>query len=91
MKTCMLLTQEKILVTNIDVQTKFHDLLDNHPDYRVLFTDGSQQNTSVACAYTVNNAFSCISLEMVSLSTLLNLWRKGKHCKSFAGIEYQRP
>ena len=56
-KTHMLMTQDKRLMTEADIQTEFHELTDKYPYHRLLFTDGSKQNTSVACAFTVNNAF----------------------------------
>ena len=62
-KTIMLMTQDKRHMTEIDVKTAFHELVDGYRGYRLLFTDGSRMNTSVACAFTVNSAFFSYKLQ----------------------------
>ena len=49
--------QDKRLMTEREIQAEFHNLIHSYPGYRLLFTDGSKQGVSVACAFTVNNAF----------------------------------
>ena len=59
----MLSTQDKRHMTDADVQTAFIELTHKFPGFRLLFTDGSKQNTSVACAFTMNSVYSSFKLE----------------------------
>ena len=54
----MLISHDKMkrLMTETDILTVFHELMDKYPDYRKMYTDGSKRNNSVACAFTVNSA-----------------------------------
>lgn len=62
-KTIMLLTQGKRHMTDLEIQAEFHELTDRYHGYRLLFTDGSKQDMSAACAFTVNNAFFAYKLQ----------------------------
>ena len=55
--TLMLLDGDKRRMTETDIQTEFAELISKYPGYRILYTDGSKMGTSVAYAFTVNNAF----------------------------------
>ena len=58
-----LLTHDKRHMTLSDVQTEFQELKQKYLGYRLLFTDGSKQGVSVACAFTINNAFFSFKLQ----------------------------
>ena len=54
----MLLDNPKAHVTEADISAMFLEKCSQFPGYRVFFTDGSKQNGSTACAFTVNSVFS---------------------------------
>ena len=58
----VILTENKRAMTDVDVQTVVHELLDTYPGYRIFFTDGSKTDTSVGCAFTLTNAFFSFKL-----------------------------
>ena len=60
--TIMLTNLAKTSLTMSDVQTAFQDLISEHPGHRILYTDGSKRHQSVACAFTINNAFFSFKL-----------------------------
>ena len=60
--TVMLTNRDKASRTTIDVQTAFQTLISEHPGHRILYTDGSKRHQSVACAFTINNAFFSFKL-----------------------------
>ena len=61
-RTRLLLTQDKRLMTMMDVQEAFQDLISEHEGHMILFTDGSKIDESVGCAFTINNAFFSFKL-----------------------------
>ena len=53
----MLLTTDKRQLTEADIRARFCKMISEFPGYRLFYTDGSKQNGSTGCAFTVNNAF----------------------------------
>ena len=53
----MLLTTNKRHTTEADICAQFYSMRSEFPGYRLFFTDGSKQDGSTGCAFTVNNAF----------------------------------
>ncbi|XP_043219624.1 uncharacterized protein LOC122380493 isoform X1 [Amphibalanus amphitrite] len=60
--TSLLTNQDKASRSTIDVQAEFQTLISEYPGYRILYTDGSKRHESVACAFTINNAFFSFKL-----------------------------
>ena len=90
-QTILLLTQDHRHMTETDIQATFHQLVAGYPDYRLLFTDGSKVNTSVACAFTVSNLYSSFKLqsgvsiytaELVAIREALKFVRRNRICKA---------
>ena len=50
------MTQDKRHTTAADIQEAFQAVIDRHHDYRRFYTDGSKNEQSVSCAFTINNA-----------------------------------
>ena len=62
-QSCFWLKTSDTWLKYLDVKIAFHELLDSYQGYRLIFTNGSRLNTSVACAFTVNIAFFSYKLQ----------------------------
>ena len=80
------------------VRLAFHTMVDGHRDYRLLFTDGSKLNASVACAFTGNNVSSSFKLqanisiytaELVAIRETLKFIHRNRVCKALISTDSQ--
>ena len=98
MSTQVLDTDVKKHRTLIDIQTCFQELLSQYTGYRILYTDGSKRDRSVACAFTINNAFfqhklreglSVYTAELVAIHEALKYVRTHRVPKSLICTDSQ--
>ena len=81
-KTKLLFCEEKKALNDTEIQAKFREFVASHVGFRFLYTDGSKQNESVSCAFTINSAYVSYKLSKglsVYTAELVAIWEAIKY------------
>ena len=87
----LMLVNNKSHMSDADIVSEFRELIAKYPGYRLFFTDGSKMGQSVACAFTLNNAYfsyklpdniSVYSAELFAILAALEYIRENRVAKA---------